>query len=427
MNHPINGTEPKEEESIERLRASGKLAPQTKRNYEFRIMAYLRRVGKSPDGFVTDVKRHPKKFEEDFIRFLQETSRKSAPSTTAFFRDSLKRFLELNRVNNVDWNYINQFLPKVKKSGQDRAPTTEEIRKIVEIADLRMKCLVLFLCSSGARIGTVEYLRWKDIEEIEAENQKFAKVIGYRGEPEEYTTFITPECHWHLLQYKGLRESIGERVTPSSFVFVTEPNKRDFDQRNVKGVSVKTLKNQLGELLNQIGMRSVIVEKENYRSYEFKQAHGFRKFFKTRMEVVGVKTTYIETMMEHSTGVQKSYFKPTAAELAKEYAKAIDELTIMKSKETTSQQTILATFNRQYLVMAGYSEEEVERMGDLSQFTPQQVQELVKQKQMDTLGLNGNHQKVVAMRDVEGMVTQGWDFVTPLPDDRAIVRLPTQP
>jgi len=416
---------PKEEKSIERLRASGKLAQQTKRNYEFRVMAYLRGVGKSPDEFVTNVERHPKKFEEDFIKFLQETSKKSAPSTTAFFRDSLKRFLELNRVNNVDWNYINQFLPKQKKSGQDRAPTTEEIQKIVEMADLRMRCLVLFLCSSGARIGTVEYLRWKDIEAIEAENQKFAKVTGYRGEPEEYTTFITPECQRHLLQYKELRESLGEKVTPSSFVFVTEPNKRHFDQKKVKGVSVKTLKNQLGELLKHIGMRSVIMEKENYRSYEFKQAHGFRKFFKTRMEVVGVKTTYIETMMEHSTGVQKSYFKPTTAELAKEYAKAIDELTIVKTKETTSKEEIATEVRRQGLVFAGFTNVEIDKLGDLSKLTTEEIQEVVKRRQMETLGLgNGNGQKVVEMHVVKEWIERGFEFVSQLPDDKAVVRLP---
>lgn len=105
--------------------------------------------------------------------------------------------------------------------------------------------------------------------------------------------------------------------------------------------------------------------------------------------------------------------------------KAIDELTIMKSKETVTPNLMLATFNKQFLINSGYTEEEVNDLGDLSQLTPQQVQELIKQKQMQRLGLNGNHQKIVEMGEVENWVVQGWDFVTPLPDNKAIIKLPS--
>ena len=151
-----------EESSIATLRASGKLASQTKENYILRIRAYLRQEGMSPDQFIQAVNRDPKAFEEDFVKFIAEVSKSSASSTTAFWRDSLRRFLEINRVKGIDWDYVNQFIPKVRKSGQDRAPTLEEIVKVVSVADLRTKCLILFLSSSGARIGSVEYLRWRD-------------------------------------------------------------------------------------------------------------------------------------------------------------------------------------------------------------------------------------------------------------------------
>jgi integrase len=246
----------------------------------------------------------------------------------------VKRFLELNRVEGVNWQYINEYVPSAKKAGQDRAPTIEEIRRMVDVADLRMKCLVLFLCSSGARIGSVQWLKWRDLEETDKNGQKFAKVTIYRGEPDEYLTFITPECYRVLLEYRKRREGIGEEVAPSSFVFATQGNARDFDQSRVKVASVKTLKNQLGALLQQLGMRTVISEREGYRNYEFKQAHGFRKFFKTRMELAGAKPLAIETMMGHGTGVSKSYYKPTADELASEYAKAIPSLTVISGGVT---------------------------------------------------------------------------------------------
>ena len=351
----------KEESSIATLRASGKLAPQTKENYILRIRAYLRREGASPDQFVQTVSRDPKAFETDFVKFIAEVSGTSASSTTAFWRDSLRRFLEINRVKGVDWDYVNQFIPKVRKSGLDRAPTLEEIRKVVSIADLRTKCLVLFLSSSGARIGSVEYLRWRDIQETEFEGRKLAKVTIYRGEPEEYDTFASPECYEYLLKYREVREKVGEVIAPSSPVFVREVNKRRFDQGKVRPVGVRTLKNQMGELLNQMKMREKLSGTKNYRSYEWKQCHSFRKFFKTRMEMSGVKPIITEMLMGHTIGVSGSYMKPTQDEMVSEYVKAIPNLTILGASGERGDRN--AEFKREILLkVGGYSKEEIDKL-----------------------------------------------------------------
>lgn len=96
-----------EEESIAKLLAAGKLAKQTKANYVMRVRAYLRPSAMTPDQFLSEVRRRPKKFEEEFVKFIGEVSKGSAPSTVAFWRDSLRRFLEINRVKSVDWDYVN--------------------------------------------------------------------------------------------------------------------------------------------------------------------------------------------------------------------------------------------------------------------------------------------------------------------------------
>ena len=315
-------------ESLKRLDASVKLAPDTRKNYIFAVKHYCDFAEKTPDEVVRQARSSPRRFEDIFIGFIQEKGRDSSPSTLAFHRDSLRRFLEVNRVGGVDWKHISEFLPRQKKSGQDRAPTAEEVRRILDVASLRMKCLVLYLCSSGARIGSLAYLRWRDVQEVEVVGMKLAKVTVYRGEPEEYATFVTPECYRYLLEYKGLRERLGEKVTEASFVFASDPNKRDFDPAKVRPIAVTTWKNMLRELLSQLGMRATIRE-GRYPGYEFKQAHGYRKFFKTRMEVAGVKPIITELLMGHGIGVASSYMKPSTEEMLGEYAKGIPPLTIL--------------------------------------------------------------------------------------------------
>jgi len=360
----------------------------------------------------------------EFVAFLGKKEKATSAATVALIRNSVKKFLDVNKVQGIDWDYINDCIPEKKRFGEDRAPTSDEIRRLVNAAELRIKCLILFLCSSGARIGALQYLQWRDVSEVEHNGMKFAKVTIYRGEPEQYMTLITPEAYDHLLEYKNQREGMGERVVPQSPLFVTASDVDNFRPEKVRGVTAQTMKNLLARLMKQVNIRPVIHEGKNSRRFEFKQAHGFRKFFKTRMEMSGVKPIITEMLMGHTLGVSSSYMKPTEKEMVEEYSKGIGELTIIKGRETVTPDTMLATFNRQFLINSGYSDAEVDGMGDLSQLTPQRMQELIRAKQMQNLGLNGNHQKIVGMADVEGWVTQGWDFVTSLPDGKAVVKLP---
>jgi hypothetical protein len=43
--------------------------------------------------------------------------------------------------------------------------------------------------------------------------------------------------------------------------------------------------------------------------YEWEAAHGFRKFYKTRTELV-MKPINVEITMGHNIGVSASYYKP---------------------------------------------------------------------------------------------------------------------
>ena len=413
-------------QAVDRLMASAKLSEATKKNYLMRVNQYSKEAGTNPDDLVRKARAHPRKFEEELIVFLQKANKKSSPSTVAGFRDSVKRFLEINRVEGINWEYVNEFVPNSKKVGQDRAPTLEEVRKIVDVADLRTKCLVLYLCSSGARIGSVEWLKWRDIEEVEHNGQKFARVTIYRGGPEEYVSFVTPECYRLLLEYRERRENIGEKVTSQSYVFTTQGNARRFNPNKVKVPSVKTLKNQLGELLQQTGMRTVISERGEYRNYEFKQAHGLRKFFRTRVEISGVRPIFTEILMGHSTGVKDSYMKPTKEDFVAEYAKALDNLTILTSVKEVAPQTILNTIRKEMLI-GRYSAEEIAQLGNLSKLSDERMVELwnkrVQPPPPPKVSAVGG-QKVVQASEVKTMIEQGWELLTKLPDGYFVMMLP---
>jgi len=310
--------------ALERLLAINKLSERTRVNYAAQIKLYLATIKKTPDEFVAWVQAKPKEFEEQFASFLAEVAKERSASTTAFYRDSVKKLLDINRVNGLDWNYINQFIPTARRHTSDRAPTVEEIRKLLSVCTLRNRCVVLFLISSGSRIGVIDYLRWGHIKPIKVDGQNIAQVTLYAGEDEEYTSFISPECLDALEQYRKVREKAGEQITDASWVFVTEYNQKSFDPKDVRRVDSKIIRNELGELMNRIGLR----QKNEDGRYEFMQSHFGRKFFKSRMESAGVKSLSVELMMGHDIGVSASYYKPTIQELAKDYMKGLHALSV---------------------------------------------------------------------------------------------------
>jgi hypothetical protein len=58
----------------------------------------------------------------------------------------------------LNWKKIGRVLPRARRYALDRAPTVDELREILEAADLRGKALSLIFTSSGIREGAILYL-----------------------------------------------------------------------------------------------------------------------------------------------------------------------------------------------------------------------------------------------------------------------------
>jgi integrase len=98
----------------------------------------------------------------------------------------IKLFCEMSDIS-VPWKRISRGLPKSRKFADDRAPTIEEISKILEYPDRRIKAIIYTMASSGIRVGAWDYLKWKHIIPIQKNGLVIAaKLIVYPGENDEY-------------------------------------------------------------------------------------------------------------------------------------------------------------------------------------------------------------------------------------------------
>ena len=139
-------------------------------------------------------------------------------STLRNYFKTIKMFCEVTDVT-IQWKKIARGLPRGKRCADDRAPTLDEIRKIIEYPDRRIKPSTYTMASSGIRVGAWDHLKWGHLSPLLRDDKLLAaKINVYAGEDDEYITFITPEAYLSLESWMKHRSTCGEHVTKESWV-----------------------------------------------------------------------------------------------------------------------------------------------------------------------------------------------------------------
>lgn len=284
-------------------------------------------------------KRDPEWAFQSILRFIhcQKKRVEQKEITSATVRNyvkAIKLFCEMADVF-IPWKKITRGLSRVKRYADDRVPTVEEIRKLVENPDRRIKSVVYVMASSGIRLGSWDFLKWGHITPIEREGEvKAAKIIVYAGEDEQYFSFISSEAWQSVSGWMQHREQSGEKISEDSWVM------RDlWDARQAQGRGLVTRPKKLSSLgIKRLMERAIWAQglrrklEPGKKRHPYQTNHSLRKWFKTRCEIAGMKPINVETLLSHSIGVSDSYYRPTESELFDDYLKAAEMLTVDNDK-----------------------------------------------------------------------------------------------
>jgi integrase len=210
-------------QSVELFRAAIK-SQATLDPYERRLIGFLKRMdARSPNAFVEFAKCNPAVAENKIIAFLSSERARAdcgeiSAGTINNWVKATRLFLDMSDVQ-LNWKKIRRVLPRARRYALDRVPTSDELREILDAADLRGKALTLIFTSSGIREGAIPYLHVYDYSHMKKEGHLVAgRLQVYSGDPESYVTFITPEACVALDKYLDFRRQHGEEISLSSGV-----------------------------------------------------------------------------------------------------------------------------------------------------------------------------------------------------------------
>ena len=161
----------------------------------------------------------------------------------------------------INWRLISKGIKKGNQVSEDRPPTIEEIKRLMEYPDVRIKAIVSIMISSGIRSGSWDYMKWKDITPVK-ENERVvaAKLNAFNTKTNRYyLTFITPEAYYHVKEWMNFRKVNNESITDESWVMRDLWHMKSQRFGNYLGLGT------LPEKLSNSGIRMLITGRGKFR------------------------------------------------------------------------------------------------------------------------------------------------------------------
>jgi len=254
---------------------------------------------------------------EDYLIYLKD---RFSPNYIPSIMAPVELFYVMNE-KNLNTKRLHKMFPTRTKKGGYGSYTREDIQSMLENTNKkRTKALILFLASSGCRVGVIPELKLKHITDIEDCKQ----ILCYENDVKEYVAFMTPEASRAFDEYLEERQNDGERLSSESPAFRKTYSFGSFPSESMYEGTVRvaiwaTLKDVKK---TKIGTR-----------FNIPTVHGLRKYFdivvKDRHDSNLSKS---EKLMGHSVTIplDNNYAPFSTEKLFEEYKKAIPELSISK-------------------------------------------------------------------------------------------------
>ncbi|MDH5481783.1 MAG: site-specific integrase [Candidatus Bathyarchaeota archaeon] len=308
----------------------------------------------------------------------------------------------------------------------ERVPTKEELKRIFLSGSKQARTACAIVAHAGLRLqGLGSYtgydgLRMRDLPELkikgsEVSFEKIPTMVVVRSAlskaRHQYFTFLAEEACSYLKDYLEERLRDGEQLTPDSAIVKPKVAQKPF---------IRTV--NIGDMM-RLAIRSAGLP---WRPYVL------RCYFDTMLMLAESKglmlRDYRQFWMGHKGDIENRYTtnKQRLPESVIEDMRAAyersQEFLQTKEKEETSEEKLRDSFRKQLLLVAGFNQEEVDKM-DLPSMSDEELQSLVKKKLLGAPTSDSSKQKVVSIDEANGYLAKGWEYVAKLSNNKVVIKM----
>jgi site-specific recombinase XerC len=401
---------------------------------------YLRRLGNVCAAHSlrpVDLVRQRSEERRDFLTDLVSTMEEAGLSG-GYIESTLKAIRSWLSFNNVPWEY------RIKVRGttatptleKERVPTQEELRRIFFAASPRERCAAVLMAHAGLRpeslgnyMGT-DGLRLGDLPDltIKGKTVTFAKLpvlVVVRPELSKshrrYFSFLGPEGAEYLKAYLEERLRNGERLLDDTDVIAPAWAKKQFLASINVGDAIRKAIRAAGFPWRPYVLRAYFDTQLLLAESKGTMTHAYRAFFMGHVGDIEARYT-----------TNKGRLPPDLVEDMRDaYRRSLPFLETTKREDRETE--LKSAFRKQMLLVAGLDEKEIAKM-DLEGMSDADLQRIVRDRLIGSSVGSGNgngngtatasKQTVVPLTAVETYLERGWEWVTQLSDDRAVLRHP---
>jgi hypothetical protein len=350
-------------------------SPATKSVYINSIKRYMKhlKIIEADQLLETD---NPKIIEAKLVDYIM--SLRNDGLSYATMKHMLAPILTFYQINDVLLNRkkISRYFGEFKRVVRDKAYTTEQIQSALQNADARVRMIILTLASTACRIGSLPGLTLGNLTKLP--DYGLYKITFYEGTNNEYNTFTTRECaQTGIDSYLLYRQRCGEKLSFNQNTNRWEPEdapliRLSFDatdsfqaSRQIEPITYQGLKQALYLHLIRSGVRQEEHPTEHKKRVRknVTLSNGFRKRAISIFIETGLNHEIRELLVDHATGLDASYFRPSERQVLEEYLKAEPYLTIDSSIRLAQENQTLKQEVTRFDKMQKQIEELNRRMG----------------------------------------------------------------
>lgn len=370
-------------------------SPSTKTTYRFALKKFQKTLGIDDLGAYVESKPDALNDMRKFLKALEGKPSK----TIKTYAGAVKVFLQdnKNKIPDEEWRKLRRrgFMPKrVRAETKDKKPTKPQLKKILNYSTIKGRSLVLFLCSSGARLGETLQLKKKDFDfeadppEAHIRSEYSKSGIGGR------TVLFSYEAKNAILDWLKIKDGIHKRSGHGTY---GGENVFPFSKSNAQW------------MWNKACDKAGLGIKDEYTGRRKYHLHVLRKFFRTN---IGINLDYIHVLMGHAEYLDEAYLREEWDEVVEAYKDAMSNVSLFEVESQDLKHTV-EDLEQQLLEMRNTVKRLVGR-------TPEEIEDMIMAWESGKLKKDVREtskppkQKIIAETELDKYLNEGWVYINSL-------------